>query len=139
VLAALAPHVTCDRLVDYWFSRDAHVDCELLAELGKLRERGFAIHLATVQEHERAHYLWESVGLREHADAMHYSAELGVVKPELGFYRAIERRTGFASGEILFIDDRADNVEGARAAGWRSALWTPEARLVDVITMADFA
>lgn len=139
VLNTLAPNVTCDQLVDYWFSHDAHVDQDLLGELSELRQRGFSVHLGTVQEHERARYLWESVGLRDHADGMHYSAELGYVKPELDFYRRIEERIVCSPSEIFFIDDRAENVDGARSAGWNSTLWTREAKLVKLIEAIDSA
>jgi putative hydrolase of the HAD superfamily len=139
VLNALASNVTCDQLVDYWFSHDAHVDRDLLGELRELRRRGFSVHLATVQEHERARYLWDSIGLRDHVDGMHYSAELGYVKPELGFYRRIEERIACSSSDIFFIDDRAENVDGARAAGWNSTLWTPEAKLAKLLEAIDNA
>jgi putative hydrolase of the HAD superfamily len=137
VLNTLAPNVTCDQLVDYWFSHDAYVDRDLLGDLSELRRRGFSVHLATVQEHERARYLWDSIGLRHQVDGMHYSAELGYVKPELAFYRRIEERIVCSSNEIFFIDDRAENVEGARSAGWNSTLWIRGTKLTKLIEAID--
>lgn len=139
VLNTLAPNVTCDQLIDYWFSHDAHVDRDLLGQLSELRQQGLPIHLATVQEHERARYLWETIGLRHHFDGMHYSAELGYVKPELAFYRRIEDRIACSSSQIFFIDDRAENADGARSAGWNSTLWTPKAKLAKLIDAIDNA
>ena len=43
---------------------------------------------------------------------------LGVLKPDALAYRAVERRTGFASDQILFFDDKQENVEAARRLGW---------------------
>ncbi len=53
VLQNIAPQVTCDALIDYWFSNDTHVNQTLLAELASIRATGIEVHLATVQEHER--------------------------------------------------------------------------------------
>jgi len=129
VLADMAPHLESKTLVDYWFAQDAHVDRGLLEELRSLRGRGFETHLATVQEHERALYLWDTLRLREHFDGIHYAAALGCSKPDAAFFKAIEARTGFAPSEIFFIDDKIANVEGARAAGWRAERWNGDVRL----------
>ncbi|MCE7797721.1 HAD-IA family hydrolase [Sphingobium sufflavum] len=129
VLAEVAPHVECGTLVDYWFAHDAHVDRLLLDDLIALREQEIETHLATVQEHERARYLWTTMGFGVHFDGMHYAALLGCSKPDAAFFHAIESRTGFAPDELFFIDDKMANVEGARAVGWRAAHWTGEVGL----------
>jgi putative hydrolase of the HAD superfamily len=134
VLMNLAPFITCDQLIDYWFSHDAHLNGDLLSELDVLRSRGFKLHLATVQEHERARFLWERLGMQNHFDGLHYAADLGCTKPDLAFFQSIGRRTGLLSNEIFFIDDRIENVEGARQAGWRAAHWTQETNLMDLLS-----
>jgi putative hydrolase of the HAD superfamily len=48
------------------------------------------------------------------------SHELGVMKPAERIYRLAERRMGYGGGQILFFDDKAENVHAARAAGWRA-------------------
>jgi len=124
VLRDIAPHVTCDALIDYWFANDAHVNCDLLAELAEIRASGIEVHLATVQEHERARYLWDELDFRGRFDGLHYAAELGCSKPDAGFYRSIETRTGFRPRNLFLVDDRIANVEGAISCGWAAALWT---------------
>ncbi|MGH6616582.1 HAD-IA family hydrolase [Sphingomonas sp.] len=124
VLNEISPHVTCDALVDYWFGNDAHMNHALLAELASIRAAGTAVHLATVQDHERAHYLWHDLDLRSRFDGLHYAAELGCAKPAPGFFRSIEARTGFRPQDLFLIDDSIANVEGATACGWAAALWT---------------
>ncbi|HEV7659341.1 MAG TPA: HAD-IA family hydrolase [Allosphingosinicella sp.] len=124
VLQSISPHVTCDALIDYWFSNDAHMNHALLAELAAIRAGGIEVHLATVQEHERARYLWEELDLRSRFDGLHYAAELGCSKPAASFYKSIEVRTGFRPRDLFLIDDLIANVEGARMCGWAAALWT---------------
>jgi putative hydrolase of the HAD superfamily len=123
--------VSAAELVDYWFAHDAHLDHELLAELDQLRKRGVTLHLATVQEHHRARYLWETLRLRDHFDAMHYAAEIGYRKTEPEFYRVIGQRTGLHAAAHCLIDDSAHNVMVARDAGWQALVWMPGMRLAD--------
>ena len=134
VLAEIAPHLTSQALADYWFTRDAQLDHTLLADLAELRATGVQLHLATVQEHERAAYLWDTLGFRDRFDAIHHSAAVGCGKPDPAYYAAVEARTGFAPDSLLLIDDRAPNVEAARAAGWGGILWDGTQRLADVLT-----
>lgn len=124
VLAEIAPALSCARLIDYWFSNDAHIDQRLLAEVRLLRGDGCEVHLATVQEHERAAYLWDRLDLCSDFDGIHYAAALGCSKPDPAFYRAVEAAVGLAPASIFFIDDRADNIAAARDCGWTAALWT---------------
>jgi len=136
VLAKIAPHLTCDQLCEYWFREDGHLDHGLLDQLAQVRARGVELHLATVQEHERAAYLWNQMGLKDRFDAIHYAADLGHAKPAPEFYAEIERRTGFAPIDLFFIDDKAPNVEAAQARGWRAAVWTGEERLAELMAKA---
>jgi putative hydrolase of the HAD superfamily len=50
------------------------------------------------------------------------SWELGLRKPERAAFDMVCEQMGVAPGEVLFFDDTAENVEGARAAGLQ-AVW----------------
>ena len=50
----------------------------------------------------------------------HASHLLGLAKPGVEIYRAFERETARAPAEILFFDDLPENIDAARAAGWRA-------------------
>ena len=134
VLAEHAPHLTSHQLTAYWFEKDARLDEMLLTGLAALRLRGIQLHLATVQEHYRAAHLWTTLSLKDRFDAMHYSADLGAKKPDPAFYAAVERKTGYAPGELFLIDDTPANIEAARAAGWGAALWDGT---VDLFSLLD--
>ena len=53
-------------------------------------------------------------------DRLFASHNLRVMKPAEGAYRAVERETGFAGDQILFFDDRVENIAAAKAVGWRA-------------------
>jgi putative hydrolase of the HAD superfamily len=123
-LDAIAPHLTVEQLLDYWFRQDSRMDQNLLAELEALRSRsnvGFC--LATNQEHRRAQHLWKSMQLEHHFDAIHYSADIGHQKPAREFFAAVEDRTGFDGPNLLFFDDQEPNVLAARERGWNAHVW----------------
>jgi epoxide hydrolase-like predicted phosphatase len=49
-----------------------------------------------------------------------FSFEHGVLKPVDRIYEITEQRTGCRGGEILFLDDKPENVEAGAKRGWRT-------------------
>lgn len=127
-LAGIAPGVSAERLVAYWFAQDSRVDEGVLADVAALRARGIAVHLATNQEHLRAEWLRERfAGL---VDGVQYSACLGAKKPDRAFFALAAAAVGVPAEQLVLVDDTAANVAAARAAGWQAAPWTGEDRLL---------
>jgi len=67
----------------------------------------------------------------EHFDALVLSHEIGVRKPQPGFFEHCQRLAGNTAAESLFIDDLPANVAGARACGWHGIVYTGIAQLHD--------
>ena len=124
VLAKIAPQVSAAEFVSYWFERDSRLVTPLLEELSSVRSAGVRVYLATNQEHLRATYLMEKLGLADHVDGMFYSAQLGAKKPDAEFFERIQTAVGLGGKEILLIDDSRENIEAARKAGWQALPWT---------------
>jgi putative hydrolase of the HAD superfamily len=133
VLGEIAPGLTVERLLAYWFSQDARLNVDLLNELAALRRRGLLVCLATNQEHERMHYLMHSVGFAAQFDGCYYSAEIGHRKPAREFFDAVVMKVRLSPGELLLIDDAAENVRAALAAGWHAVHWTGRERTCDLL------
>jgi putative hydrolase of the HAD superfamily len=53
-------------------------------------------------------------------DAVVISCEVGLSKPDPRIYRLCLDRLGLSAPEALFVDDRADNIEGAARVGLRT-------------------
>jgi len=51
-----------------------------------------------------------------------FSFEAGAMKPDAAIYEVAERRTNRCGEEILYIDDRAENVEAGAKRGWQVIL-----------------
>ncbi|GGA97535.1 haloacid dehalogenase [Brucella endophytica] len=123
-LTKIAPRVHCEDLISYWFEKDSQLDSVLLNDIAACRDSGLRIYFATNQEHMRAAYLMEGLGLSRYVDGIFYSGSMGCRKPQRNFYRAVEIRMDLNRSEILLIDDTLANVEAAREAGWTAVHWT---------------
>lgn len=126
VLEAVWPELGCAvpvrDFVDYWFAHDAEVDAEVLSLVDAFRAAGGHAALGTVQEHHRARHLWETLDLKAHFDAIHYSAALGALKPDATFYERLHAKLPvMAPADVIFLDDAPRNVAAAGAFGWRAS------------------
>ena len=57
------------------------------------------------------------------------SGELGLVKPHAAIYEHVIDELGITPSELLFVDNRSENVEGARAVGGDGHVFTDAAAL----------
>lgn len=57
------------------------------------------------------------------------SGDEGLTKPDPAIYRLALDRFGLRAEDTVFVDDRADNVEGARSVGMDAVLFTDTAAL----------
>lgn len=53
-------------------------------------------------------------------DAVIISCEVGLAKPDPAIYRLSLEQLGLPASEVLFVDDRVDNLAGAAAVGLRT-------------------
>lgn len=133
VLAEIAPKVSAERLIAYWFENDSRVDQAVLSAVKRCRDRGLPVFLATNQEHLRADYLMRQVGLGAHVDGIIYSAALGHRKPSAEFFERAAAIAAAAPEDIVLVDDTLANVEAARQAGWSAVHWTGDGRLDEAL------
>lgn len=56
-------------------------------------------------------------------DGVLISGDVGVTKPDAGIFDELCRRFGVDPSRSVFVDDRADNVEGARRYGFTGVLF----------------
>jgi HAD superfamily hydrolase (TIGR01549 family) len=58
-----------------------------------------------------------------------YSFEIGLRKPDVDCYEWVLKELEIEPQKTLFIDDSANNIEGARKVGLQTLLLTPEKRI----------
>ncbi|MEI9965915.1 MAG: HAD family phosphatase [Caulobacteraceae bacterium] len=64
------------------------------------------------------------------------SHEIAAVKPHADAFRLVARLAGLDPGRCLFIDDRAENVEGAREAGFHAEVFVGRTQLEELLRAA---
>ncbi|GAA2802171.1 HAD family phosphatase [Nonomuraea dietziae] len=95
--------------VSFW------VDEEVRALLAKAQERVPLVLLTNAMDTLEEHL--DRLGLTYFADAVVSSARVGLAKPDPRIYELAAQVAGVAPSRCLFIDDRLENVEAARALG----------------------
>lgn len=104
-----------------WTSIEAAPETVALA--AELRTAGVGVHLATNQERHRAAHMRGALGYDALFDRLLISCELGVAKPEPGFFAAALEVLGATPAEVLLVDDSPANVRAARAHGLAAEQW----------------
>ena len=69
-------------------------------------------------------------------DGYIFSYEQGAMKPDARIYEAIEGLTGHRGADIIYLDDRADNVAGGTTRGWRAVLHEAPAKTIGILRAA---
>jgi len=82
-----------------------------------LRKQGRETAILSNMPREISAHLRRTAAWLRLFDHLVFSGEHGHVKPEADLYRVCLKGLKAQPGEVLFFDDREDNVEGAREAG----------------------
>jgi putative hydrolase of the HAD superfamily len=107
--------VGVEELIEYW--NHTVVDAVALALLDAVRARGVRVALASNQQPVRARHMREVLPYRDHLDALFFSCEVGLAKPDPAFFVHVVGCLDTDPDETLFIDDMPENAAGARTAG----------------------
>ena len=107
--------------VTNWFRSCEEPEPQAIQLIRSLRERGVFTCAATNQDNRRAAHLDSLAWIREAFPSRFFSCRLGVAKPEPAFFHVVRERIRLPGESILFLDDKLENVEAARAAGWQAA------------------
>lgn len=117
--------------LDSW----CEADDEMVALVTALAEQGRTLGLLSntisdlVPRFEARHRTWLS-----RFDALTYSCDIGVAKPDPQAYRVCCERLGVTPPEALFFDDRDENVLAAREVGMRAEVFTSPAQIRTLLT-----
>lgn len=68
-------------------------------------------------------------GVADRFDAIVNSARVGIAKPDEGIYQALLAQLDVSASEVVFVDDRAENVAAAAALGMHVAWYVNASEL----------
>lgn len=90
---------------------------EMLHWVALLDEAGLATALLSNMQHDMAAYARKNFPWLKHFDHQILSCELRLIKPDPAIFHKSIERIGAKPEEILFIDDRQPNIDGAKSTG----------------------
>jgi putative hydrolase of the HAD superfamily len=102
-----------------------HLDMTLVETIRDLRAQGVRIGLLSNNTLALLDEI-DALGVRDLFDVIIISAGIGVMKPDAAAYRAILDQMSVQSQHAAFVDDFAENVDGARAVGMHGIHFTPQ-------------
>ena len=103
-----------------------HRSIALLHELAERRVPLFALSNWAAETFERTHARFPFLSA---FDGLVISGRIGLAKPDPRIFQHLLEAHGLSAGETLFVDDRASNVEAARAVGMGGLLFEGPALL----------
>ncbi len=116
VTAASPTPEQADELVRLDLAGWSHLRPESVAALSEFAGRG--VPMALLSNTSEQHAAWMSAQPWASSFAVHvFSCRLRVVKPDEAIFRHTVAALGCAPSDAAMVDDRAENVAGARAVG----------------------
>jgi HAD superfamily hydrolase (TIGR01509 family) len=122
------------RFVEDW-SCHLSLDPSMLALIERLAQRYRVMLFSNTNQEHWDHVVRLSDGRLGRLEA-YLSHEIGDLKPALSSFALVAAKAGVEPGRCLFIDDRLDNVEAARRAGFHAEVFTSQAALEDLLRAA---
>jgi putative hydrolase of the HAD superfamily len=117
----LSPEALAELRHDFWAGD--RLDDELMSLVRGLRPRFKTALLSNFPASLRT--LLAQHSLTDAFNVIVISGEEGIVKPDARIYQVAAKRLGVPPGECLLVDDFAENVAGARAAGMQALHFAP--------------
>ena len=110
------------------FFADIFTEIAPMIELhAELRRRGVPTYILSNTNDLAIEHIRRNFPFFKNFDGYILSYEVKALKPQAPIYHALDRMTGKRGAEIIYIDDRAENIAGGAAHGWRTILHeTPE-------------
>src|SRR5258705_3546956 len=91
----------------------------MIALHGRLRDARVPVYIFSNTNDLAIGHIRRNFPFFANFDAFVLSYEHGAMKPDAKLYEVVERFAGRRGGQILYLDDRIENVEAGRARGWQ--------------------
>ena len=88
----------------------------------ELRQRGFKTYIFSNTNDLAIEHVRRNFPFFANFDGYVFSYEVGAMKPQPEIYAAMEKMSGKRGADLIYLDDRPENVESGAARGWRAIL-----------------
>jgi FMN phosphatase YigB (HAD superfamily) len=95
---------------------------EMIALHSELRRRGYRTYIFSNTNDLAIEHVRRDFPFFVDFDGYIFSYEVGAMKPQARIYEAMEKLCGRRGADLIYIDDRAENVAAGALRGWRTIL-----------------
>jgi HAD superfamily hydrolase (TIGR01509 family) len=103
----------------------AHIFSEMpetIALHAELRRRGFKTYIFSNTNDLAIEHVRRDFPFFANFDGYIFSYEVGAMKPQPEIYAAMEKLCGRRGADLVYLDDRAENIAAGAARSWRAVL-----------------
>lgn len=129
-IALIGAHPDKAELIEAWDTRWAEMFngwvAGMEAVVAELEAAAIAQYGLTNYPAEKIPHLYEILPALTRFRDVIVSGDEGVTKPDPAIYAITRARIGLDPAEVIFLDDRPENVTAARAAGFQAEIFTGE-------------
>jgi putative hydrolase of the HAD superfamily len=101
----------------------------------ELRRRGYKTYIFSNTNDLAIEHVRRNFPFFAHFDGYIFSYEVGAMKPRPEIYSAMEEMCGRRGADLIYFDDRLENIEAGAVRGWRSILHeSPEKTRAALVT-----
>lgn len=110
------------------FFADIFTEIPPMIELhSRIRQRGIPTYIFSNTNDLAVEHVRRNFPFFANFDGYIFSYEVGTMKPDPAIYEALEKLSDRRGADIVYLDDRPENVAGGAARGWQATLHeTPE-------------
>jgi len=94
----------------------------MIALQAGLRQRGFKTYIFSNTNDLAIEHVRRDFPFFANFDGYILSYEVGAMKPQPEIYAAMEKMCGRNGADLIYLDDRAENIAAGAARGWRTIL-----------------
>ncbi len=105
------------------------VNQEMTEWLARIHSRGIKTAILSNMQTDMAAHVRKNFAWLSHVDHQIFSCELRAIKPDPVIYRHSLSLLRIAPSETIFVDDREENIQAARAAGIQGILFASVSQL----------
>ncbi len=122
VMDHAAAHPAWSEQISWWYHHWIEMAAPRIegsiALLRTLRQKGIPVFALTNFGDDSFTYAQTQYDFLNEFDRAWVSARMGVIKPDPEIYRLLEVESGLQPAQLIFTDDKRENIDAAAARGW---------------------
>lgn len=95
---------------------------EMIRLHAELRQRGYKTYIFSNTNDLAVEHIQRNFPFFQNFDGYIYSYEVGAMKPQPEIYEAMEAMAGKRGADLIYFDDRPENIDAGAKRGWSAIL-----------------